>query len=447
MEPDVHGDWLKQRDASYTDHIVAGSKDKDNMGERLFENFSLGVATARDAWAFNPSKRAVVANIQRMIELYNGEVGRMAAAYPGLDRRGREAVLNDFVDPDPTRISWSDGLKRQLIRGDTIDFDGSRPVRGLYRAFSPAWLYHDRRLIDRLYQMPRIFPASTVENLVIGVSGIGSRPAFSCLMADAIPSLDILEKAQFFPLHLYDTDSPEPDDNAPAARALGSLFVAERPPPVYNAKCPSAPVRRDGITDAGLAHFQSAYPSEKITKEDVFYYVYGILHSPDYRERYADNLGKELPRIPRVVSASDFHAFSNAGRLLGDLHVGYEQVPEYPARVEGLAKPTAAQLRVENMRFGKGKDKTVIHYNAHFTVRDIPLEAYEYVVNGKPAIEWVMERQAVTTDKASGIVKDANAWATETVGDPRYPLSLLLRVITVSLRTQEIVRGLPALNV
>ncbi|HMV67232.1 MAG TPA: type III restriction endonuclease subunit R, partial [Myxococcota bacterium] len=132
-------------------------------------------------------------------------------------------------------------------------------------------------------------------------------------------------------------------------------------------------------------------------------------------------------------------------RKLGDLHVGYEAVPEYPARVEGPGKPTPEQLRVEKMKFGKGKDKTVIHYNAFFTVRDIPLAAYAYVVNGKPAIEWVMERQAVTTDKASGIVKDANAWATETMGDPRYPLSLLLRVITVSLETMKIVGALPAL--
>jgi predicted helicase len=208
---------------------------------------------------------------------------------------------------------------------------------------------------------------------------------------------------------------------------------------------PATLTRCDGITDAGLAHFREAYPGEAITKEDVFYYVYGLLHSPDYRERYADNLGKELPRIPRVASAADFWAFSKAGRALGDLHVGYEKVPEHPAKVEGPAKPTAAHFRVEKMKFGKGKDRTVVHYNDHFTVRGIPLEAYEYVVNGKSAIEWVMERQSVTTDKASGIVKDANAWATETVGDPRYPLSLLLRVITVSLETRRIVGGLPGL--
>lgn len=148
-----------------------------------------------------------------------------------------------------------------------------------------------------------------------------------------------------------------------------------------------------------------------------------------------------------MKSSKDFWAFSQAGRKLGDLHVGYESVPEYAARIEGPAKPTSAQYRVEKMKFGKGKDKTVVHYNDFITVHDIPLQAYDYVVNGKPAIEWVMERQAVSTDKASGIVKDPNDWAKETANDPRYPLSLLLRVITVSLETVKLVGSLPALDV
>lgn len=235
--------------------------------------------------------------------------------------------------------------------------------------------------------------------------------------------------SQYFPLYVYDSgggDAVE-DDN-------GALFA--------NTQKWAGLVRRDGITDGGLAHFRAAYPSEKITKADVFYYVYGVLHSPDYRTRYAYNLGKELPRIPRVKTAADFWAFSRAGRALGDLHGGYEQVPEYAARVDGPTNPTGAQFRVGTMKFGKGKDKSVVHYNDIITVRDIPLDAYEYVVNGKSAIEWVMERQAVTTDKGSGIVKDANDWASETAKDARYPLSLLLRVITVSLKTREIVGAL-----
>ena len=193
--------------------------------------------------------------------------------------------------------------------------------------------------------------------------------------------------------------------------------------------------------------------SSAISREDIFYYVYGLLHSPDYRERFADNLGKDLPRIPCVTSAADFRAFSQAGRNLAQLHLGYESVAIYPAKVDGdeIGKPPrlpAAEYRVEKMRFGKsGKDKdlSTIHYNHRITVSGIPKEAYDYVVNGKPAIEWVMERQVVKTDKDSGIVNDANDWAVETVGNPRYPLELLLRVITVSVETMKIVRALPPL--
>jgi len=213
-------------------------------------------------------------------------------------------------------------------------------------------------------------------------------------------------------------------------------------------------VRRDGITDVGLAHFQSAYPGEKITKEDLFYYIYGLLHSEDYRARYADNLSKELPRIPCVKKATDFWAFSAAGRQLAELHVNYESVEPYPVNfAEGtmfMDSLNDADYRVEQMKFArKGKviDKTTVIYNHKLTMTGIPLEAYEYVVNGKPALEWVMERQTVTRHKDSGIVNDANLWATETMGDAAYPLKLFQRVITVSLETMKIVRSLPRLEI
>ena len=221
--------------------------------------------------------------------------------------------------------------------------------------------------------------------------------------------------------------------------------------PTANSQQPTANTpytRRDALTDEGLAHFQSAYPGEQISKEDVFYYVYGLLHSPDYRERYADNLSKELPRIPRVKTAADFWAFSQAGRALAELHLNYETVAPYSLKIEGGdLLLTDADYRVEKMRYGKnGKDKdlTILHYNDKITLTGIPLEAYDYVVNGKPALDWVVERQCVKTDKDSGIVNDANDWAVETMDNPRYPLELFMRVVTVSLETMKIVRGLPA---
>ncbi len=216
------------------------------------------------------------------------------------------------------------------------------------------------------------------------------------------------------------------------------------------------------------AYGARAYPTTNISKEDLFYYIYGLLHSPDYRARYADNLSKELPRIPRVKTADDFWAFSKAGRALAELHLHYESVPMYPCEVSGVAfdasekskielsKLPTADYRVEKMRYGKnGKDKdkdkdkdlSTVLYNHKITVSGIPLAAYDYVVNGKPALDWVLERQCVKTDKDSGIVNDANDWAIETMHNPRYPLELLLRVITVSLETMKVVRGLPGLEI
>ncbi len=215
-------------------------------------------------------------------------------------------------------------------------------------------------------------------------------------------------------------------------------------------------VRREAITDEGLAHFLAAYPGESISKQDLFFYIYGILHSPEYRERYADNLSKELPRIPRVRKTEDFWAFSKAGRELADLHLNYESVDKYPVTIEGKGSLSDEDYRVEKMRFAKVKspetgkpenDRSTVVYNSKITISGIPEAAWNYEVNGKAALDWVMERQAVRTDKASGIVNDANDWARETMGNPRYPLELFQRVITVSLETQRIVASLPSLEI
>ena len=228
------------------------------------------------------------------------------------------------------------------------------------------------------------------------------------------------------------------------AQQTGDLFAAQENAASANA---GRLHRREAITDEGLAHFRAAYPDENISKKDIFYYVYGLLHSPEYRERYADNLTKELPRIPCVKSATDFWAFSQAGRDLAALHVNYEQVAPYPLKIEATGELTAADYRVEKMRFVKKGDKTAVKYNERITIRNIPPEAWEYIVNGKAALDWVMERQCVKTDKNSGIVNDANDWAVETMNNPRYPLELFCRMVTVSLETMKIVNSLPKLDI
>lgn len=209
--------------------------------------------------------------------------------------------------------------------------------------------------------------------------------------------------------------------------------------------------RKDGISDAGLAHFQAAYPDTEISKEDLFYYIYGLLHSEEYKTKYADNLSKELPRIPCVKKAADFMAFSKAGRDLAHWHLNYETVAKYPVEFVGgkmaIDMLEDKDFRVTNMKFASKADKTTVIYNSKITMKGIPLEAYDYIVNGKSALDWVMERQGVSTHKDSGIVNDANDWAIETMGNARYPLELFQRVITVSLETMKIVRSLPKLDI
>jgi predicted helicase len=288
-----------------------------------------------------------------------------------------------------------------------------------------------------VYQMNRLFPGETLENRVICLNGKGSRNGISALMSDAPVDLNALEAgAQCFPLYLYETA----EEQAKASAAPG-LFDAPTPSTVST--------RRDAITDEGLEHFSAAYQGEVISKEDLFYYVYGLLHSPEYRDKYADNLSKELPRIPAVKAATDFWAYSKAGRALAELHIDYETVPMYPANVQSSAS-SASDYRVTKMKYGKkGKDKdlSTLHYNAKITVTGIPLAAYDYIVNGKPALDWVVERQCVSTHKDSGITNDANDWACETMNNPKYPLELFLRVVTVSLETMKIVNNLPKLDI
>jgi predicted helicase len=334
-------------------------------------------------------------------------------------------------------------LKQDLVKDKRFAFDKACLVSGLYRPFNKQWLYFNRRFNEMVYQMPRFFPNASAENIVIMVKQRWAGTGQLALMVNRVCDLQIDGGAQCFPLYVYDEPEAETEETSPEQSALFGTEDQSVPA--------SAARRRDAITAEGLAHFQSAYPGESITSEDLFYYVYGLLHSPDYRERFADNLGKELPRIPRVKTAADFRAFSQAGRKLAELHLNYESVEPYPLKIDsGGKRLTDADYRVEKMRYGKkGKDKdpTTLHYNDRITLTGIPLEAYDYVVNGKPALDWVVERQGVKTDKDSGIVNDANDWAVETMGNPRYPLELFQRVVTVSLETMKTVRALPKLEI
>lgn len=435
IEPDAHGDWLSQRDGSFAELMAMGDKDgKERV--KLFASYSAGVKTQRDWWAYNPSRTALGANIGRMIDTYNAELMRFDAAHPNATRKEREAAVSAFIDLDSKRISWSDGLKTELVRGNAITFDPSRLVQSLYRPFCPQFLYYDGVLNERTYKMPSIFPAADCDNRAIMIKMRSDGSGSFALMVDRVPDLQSDGGSQCFPLWLYEPAAP--DTGLAPEETFGEGERRYR--------------RRPGITPEALDAYRAALGDPSLGHEPAFYYAYGLVHAPDYRARFADTLAKELPRLPVPTDRAVFDAFERAGRELADLHCGFETVEPFPVtlargdlRLINIPDP-ATFWRVDKMRFG-GKqgayDRSIIHYNHNLTLTGVPLEAYDYVVNGKSAIEWVMEWQGVRTDTASGITKDANAYAREEAGDPRYPFDLLARVIAISLRTREIVSSLP----
>lgn len=426
---DEYGDWINQRDNSFENYLVLGDK-KNKRCPQLFNSYSLGVSTNRDAWCYNFSKKILRNNVNKTIKFYNSEVDKYEVN-----------ESNYEYDLDASNISWSRGLKNRLLKKQKIQFTELSLVKSLYRPFTKIHVYFNDQLNEMVLLNRKLFPKEGVENLVIIVTGVGARSGFSSCISNTLTSLHTLDTAQNFPLYLYDEIiQKESIESCDLFDNSLDLTVSETK---YQ--------RKDGISDEGLEHFQAAYPNEQITKEDIFYYTYGLLHSEEYRVRYADNLTKELPRIPCVKKAEDFWAFSKAGRELAHWHLNYETIEPYKATLDTGSTPysqlSTEDFYVEKMKFAKKGEKGTVIYNKRITIKDIPVEAYEYVVNGKPALEWVMERQGVSTHKDSGIVNDANDWAIETMNNPAYPLELFLRVITVSLETMKIVRALPKLDI
>jgi len=439
ITPDQHNDWVGQRDDSFNKFISIGDKKSENPIS-IFENYSSGVKTNRDAWCYNFSKASLSKNMQGMIGFYNEEVSKYKSLCDGLNK-SQYPDIDKCISTDSTRISWNRGLKNDLSRFINHNFSSDALVKSLYRPYTKSYVYFSKFMNDMVYQMPKIFPNDRVKNLVICVSGVGSGKDFSVLISELLPEVHTISTGQCFPLKIFEEQVGLDESNVnqnlfdePKGTLEGGFKV------------------RDGITDAGLRHFNDEYAGDskakQLTKEDLFYYTYGLLHSEQYKSKYVDNLSKELPRIPAVKKFEDFMAYSNAGRKLADLHLGYETAPLYPVHFEnemgGLAE---SDYKVTQMKFPVKGDKSRVIYNHKITMSDIPIEAYEYVVNGKSALEWVMERQAITTHKDSGIINDANGWALDTMHDPAYPLKLFQRVITVSLETMKIVKSLPKLDI
>ena len=416
ITPDKYHDWINQRDDSFYDFIEMGNKG-DNEAKTIFINYSRGIETARDAWCYNFSHKNLISNITSSIEVFTGEQKRYK-------ENGSNIALKDFVNNDATKISWSSSLLPKVSKDLILKYSPEKVCKASYRPFQKQWFYYDGDLNHRVGQMPSLFPSPKYENLVIQLSGVGSKKGFSALIADSIPCLDLIEKGQCFPLYQY------------IANDKGDL------------------VQESAINSDAKVYFSSLLLDSKTPSEELFYYVYGILHSVEYRNKYADSLTKSLPRIPKVKNEGEFKMFSKAGRDLAELHLNYETVDCYPVTLDTGGKVITEfdndDYYVTKMKYaknGKEKDLTTVKYNDKITIENIPVEAYEYIVNGKPALDWVIERQGVSTDKKSQITNDANDWAIETMGNAKYPLELFQRVITVSLETMKIVKSLPKLDI
>ena len=424
ITPNEAGDWINQRNDEFASFIPL-----NNAPNAIFALRSRGVETSRDDWVYNFSRPQLEANISRMIEFYNSQVDmHWPTTYAA--RKNAEKKAQELIDTDPKKIKWTRGLIANLVRNRKGYFDNWRIGAGIYRPYCKSFVYYDPQFNE--YYKEKLYPTVHHKNLMLMIPSVGISKDFSCLIADALPDLNMLQGTQCFPLYYY--EKADGKSNADTGLFDGTA-EAEVDASGY--------VRKEAITDVALDEFRTRYQDAAISKEDIFYYCYGILHSPDYREKFASDLKKMLPRLPLV---EDFWGFSKGGRELAYWHLNYESVEPYPIN-DPSASDSGLDLRVERMRFAKGKDgnfdKSVIIYNSAITLSGIPLEAYDYQVNGKSAIEWIMERYQITTDKDSGIVNDPNSYA----DNPRYIIDLLKRVVRVSMETDQIVKQLPGLSI
>ncbi len=418
LTPNKENDWINLRNDCFNNYYSIGDKDEKNE-KKFFNIYSGGLSSNRDFWVYNFSKTKLIENVKNTIDFYNEQ----RKSYASLST---EIEVEKFIDTNPAKISWTRQLKKDLKLNKEKLFVSNSIYTSMYRPFQKQFVYFNKELNECIYQQSKLYPANNYENLCIILSGTGSAKPFSCLITNCVPNLDTLEKAQCFPLYWYEEKE----------KSLQKSLFGNKDD--NNDKY----IRRDGISDF-IHNLAKEKYGHKITKEDIFYYVYGILHSKDYRTKFAADLKKMLPRIPLVDKVEDFLAFSQAGRNLAKLHLNYENQFHLPS--VNVTGDEFGSFIVDKMKFKNKEDKSEIIYNNYIKISDIPKSAYDYVINGRSAIEWVMERYQVKTDNDSQITNDPNDWAKQH-NQPRYILDLLLSIISLSVATTEIVNSLPKLS-
>ena len=453
ITPSQHGDWISSRDERFATFQEIGNKSLKGKESTpaLFRQFSRGLATSRDAWCYNFSREAVASNMRRMIDNYNAAVEAGTTA--------------EAINTDSTQINWNRQLIRDLASHKHHEFNVDSIRSGIYRPFCAQSVYFAREMNDMIYQLPQFLPTASHRNLTIAVED-DSRKELTSLMTDLLPDLHTMGTTQTFPLYTWEPLSPtsggEPDlfadlatssESQPDGAATASSLDFSRPIGDQIPVILDGYRRVDNVTDTTLASYREHYRDAGITKEDIFFYVYALLHHPEYRERYADDLKKMLPHIPR---AAGFHTYASVGRELADLHVNYERVEPYPSVQEEASLHAPAdpweryRIGERKMRFPKlgrrDKDFARLEYNDYVTLTGIPAEAQGYSISGRSPLEWIIDRYHVKTDKASGIVNDPNDFLSEQ-GRPDAVVDLIKRLVTVSMRTQELLATLPKLEI
>ncbi|MEN9849461.1 MAG: hypothetical protein RL368_2201 [Pseudomonadota bacterium] len=391
--PDIKNNWLTYGlEADFNTFTPIGSKEgkgTENQAQGvIFKTYSNGVKTNRDAWVYNFNAEELAKNMRLAIENYNEHVFKYS-------RLETAQNIDDFVTYDEAKLSWSRDLKLDLKRGKFAEFKDEKIRTSLYRPFTKKFLFFDRVMNEEVYQFPNIFQNSETEqeNKIICSGGYG-RKGFAVVISNHIPDLNFYgDPQQSFPFYIYNEDGSH---------------------------------RQENLTDWALKDYQNHYADENISKWDIFYYVYSLLHHQGYRDKYTANLKRELPRIPKF---KEFWKLSHVGKKLADLHVNYETKKEYPLQIQSNGE---IDWRVKKMRFNK--EKTVIKYNDSLTLSGIPPEALEYKLGNRSALDWIIDQYQISTDKRSGITNDPN-----NLNDKSYIIKLIMRIVTVSVETVELV--------
>ena len=405
IEPNSHGDWISKRSDSYSSFISI-SDEKNSV----FTINSSGVKSNRMWWTSNSSKQSLLANLNKSLLFYN-EVLNSVKSVDSIE-------IKDLPD-EPKKIKWDSKVIDKIQKKQKLSLVPENVKETNFRPFFKQYCYLDNVMCWSMYKIPSLYPNNKKTRSIVITKDTSS---FSCLMTDLSFDYQFFHNGVSFPITWYEKLIPAQD----------SLFE----------DLDNQYIKHEGISDFILERAQSKYGNE-VQRENIFNYVYGILHSKSYREKFSADLKKMLPRIPLVSDYNNFWIFSNAGCDLAKLHLDYENVVPCPdVKVTGDDKN---DFTVQQMKFPKKVDKRTIIYNSNITISDIPEKAYEYVVNGKSAIEWLMERYAITTDSRSGIINDPNDWAKEH-NKPRYILDLLLSVINVSVQTVDIINSLPKID-